>query len=145
LSQMMPRACYFTLVQAAASMVYKSAHACWLQPAAAAAAAAAPAGAAAGKPAAMHLELLSVVDARQLIACALVEVAELRGGLQVPARSLLLAGAIADLVEDVVVALRVVDGHHARALQQVRPESGADRRASGAVPQAASAVLWPQE
>lgn len=51
---------------------------------------------------------------------------------QQPLSSLLRRRASAQLVEDVIVALRVVDAHHARALQQVCAHGGARDLAGGA-------------
>lgn len=60
---------------------------------------------------ARQLVLLGVAHALELEALALVQVVELPGGAEAPRRHLLLGGAVAQLVEDVVVALRVGDGH----------------------------------
>jgi hypothetical protein len=60
----------------------------------------------------------------QLEAGGLAQVVEVLRRLEPPALLLLGRGAVAELVEDVVVALGAVERHQARALQQVGPGGG---------------------
>mmetsp|Transcript_41494 Transcript_41494/g.79298 ORF Transcript_41494/g.79298 Transcript_41494/m.79298 type:complete len:225 (+) Transcript_41494:195-869(+) len=61
-------------------------------------------------------KLLRVIHPREFVALALVEVVELARGLQLEALHFLWGSARAQLVENVVVALRICDLHQARAL-----------------------------
>ena len=73
--------------------------------------------------------LLRVVHPFERVAGGLVGVVVVRGGLQTKLLALIFGGAVAELVEDVEVSLRVVDADDATALEEVRP----DRRAADPV------------
>ena len=77
------------------------------------------------------LVLGRVGHAGKVEAPALVEVPKLGSRLQQPGSPLLRRGAVAQLVEDVVVPLRVGAAHHPAALQQVSPDG---RPTDAAVP-----------